>query len=77
MTRNLDIALLRAFVAVADHGSMTAAGRMLHLTQGAISQQIARLEAQAGSLFVRDHRALRLTTEGALARTVPAPAGGP
>lgn len=64
MTRNLDIALLRAFVAVADHGSMTAAGRMLHLTQGAISQQIARLEAQAGSLFVRDHRALRLTTEG-------------
>ncbi|AOZ09977.1 LysR family transcriptional regulator [Cupriavidus malaysiensis] len=64
MTRNLDIALLRAFVAVADHGSMTAAGRMLHLTQGAISQQIGRLEAQAGPLFARDHRALRLTTEG-------------
>jgi DNA-binding transcriptional LysR family regulator len=64
MTRNLDIALLRSFVAVADHGSMTAAGRLLHLTQGAISQQIARLEALSGPLFVRDRRDLRLTAAG-------------
>ncbi|MBU6491396.1 MAG: LysR family transcriptional regulator [Burkholderiales bacterium] len=64
MPRNLDIALLRAFVAVADRKSMTAAGRLLHLTQGAISQQIARLEIQTGPLFVRDHRGMRLSAGG-------------
>jgi DNA-binding transcriptional LysR family regulator len=64
MTRNLDIALLRAFVTTADHGSMTAAGNALHLTQGAVSQQIARLEALCGPLFFRDHRDLRLTSAG-------------
>jgi DNA-binding transcriptional LysR family regulator len=64
MTRNLDIALLRAFVTTAEHGSMTAAGFALHLTQGAVSQQIARLEALSGPLFSRDHRDLRLTLAG-------------
>lgn len=64
MARNLDIALLRAFVTIADHGSMTAAGHALHLTQGAVSQQIARLEALSGPLFFRDHRDLRLTSAG-------------
>ena len=33
--RNLDLELIRAFVAVADHGSMTIAGNALHLTQSA------------------------------------------
>lgn len=65
MARNLDIALLRSFTAVADHQSMTAAGQILHVTQGAISQQIARLEALAGGpLFTRDRRGLRLTSSG-------------
>lgn len=64
MTRNLDLALLRAFVSVADHRSMTAAGHALHLTQGAISQQVARLEMLSGSLFVREHRNLLLTAAG-------------
>lgn len=65
MARNLDIALLRSFTAVADHQSMTAAGQILHVTQGAISQQIARLEALAGGpLFTRDRRGLRLTSLG-------------
>ncbi|WP_175909512.1 MULTISPECIES: LysR substrate-binding domain-containing protein [unclassified Burkholderia] len=64
MVRNLDIALLRAFVTVADHGSMTAASRALHLTQGAISQQVARLETLSGPLFVREHRNLLLTADG-------------
>jgi DNA-binding transcriptional LysR family regulator len=64
MARNLDIALLRAFVTTADQGSMTAAAQRLHLTQGAVSQQIARLEALAGALFVRDPRELRLTAAG-------------
>lgn len=64
MARNLDIALLRAFVAVADRKSMTAAARLLHLTQGAISQQISRLETHSGPLFVREHRDMRLTANG-------------
>lgn len=65
MIRNLDIGLLRAFVVVADHRSMTAAARRLHLTQGAISQQIARLEALAGGkLLARDRRGISLTPFG-------------
>ncbi|MFP8967368.1 LysR substrate-binding domain-containing protein [Pokkaliibacter sp. CJK22405] len=64
MSRNLDIALLRTFVFVADHGSMTAAGNTLHLTQSAVSQQIARLEEQTGDLFIREKRTLRLTPNG-------------
>lgn len=64
MPRNLDIALLRTFVTVADHASMTAAGRALHITQSAVSQQVTRLEAMSGALFARDRRALRLTPAG-------------
>ena len=65
MTRNLDTALLRTFVGVADCASMTAAANMLKLTQSAVSQQIARLEAQLGHvLFVRDRRQMRLTSHG-------------
>jgi len=65
MLRNLDVALLRTFAAVADHRSMTAAGRALHLTQGAVSQQVKRLEAFFGaSLFTRGRRGLRLTPSG-------------
>ncbi|RYC29691.1 LysR family transcriptional regulator [Lichenibacterium minor] len=65
MPRNLDMALLRAFTAVADHRSMTVAAQALHLTQGAVSQQIARLEALAGGpLLARERPGLRLTPAG-------------
>ncbi len=65
MTRNLDIGLLRAFAAVADRRSMTAAGEALNLTQGAVSQQIARLEALAGGpLLTRGRPGLGLTPSG-------------
>lgn len=65
MARNLDTALLRSFLTVADHASMTAAARILNLTQGAVSQQIARLETMVGApLFVRDRSGLRLTALG-------------
>lgn len=63
--RNLDIELVRAFVAVADHGSMTVAGNLLHLTQSAVSQQIMRLERRLDQkLFRRERRGLRLTPAG-------------
>ncbi|MER8653219.1 LysR family transcriptional regulator [Mesorhizobium sp. M0847] len=65
MIRNLDTALIRTFVTVADKASMTAAANALHLTQGAVSQQIKRLEEALGcSLFERDRRGLRLTRPG-------------
>lgn len=65
MARNLDTALLRAFVAVAETGGMTAAGQVINLTQAAVSQQIKRLEEGFGVLlFERDRRGLTLTREG-------------
>jgi DNA-binding transcriptional LysR family regulator len=65
MTQNLDLHLVRTFVAVADHGSMTVAANSLHLTQGAVSQQIKRLEESfACSLFEREGRRLALTQVG-------------
>ncbi|MBO6521383.1 MAG: LysR family transcriptional regulator [Rhodospirillales bacterium] len=63
--RNIDVALARAFVATAETGGMTAAGRLLNLTQGAVSQQIKRLEdLLQKELFDREHRQLTLTAEG-------------
>ena len=65
MTRNLDTGLVRTFVAVADRASMTVAANALHLTQGAVSQQVKRLEEALGcSLFERGRRGLRLTPPG-------------
>ena len=65
MPRNLDTALLRAFVAVADTAGMTSAANLLHLTQAAVSQQIKRLEGAFGcELFERDRKGLRLTAPG-------------
>ncbi len=65
MTRNLDITLVRTFVAAADSASMTVAANSLHLTQGAVSQQIRRLEETLGvPLFERERRGLRLTPAG-------------
>ncbi|MEI9430321.1 LysR family transcriptional regulator [Mesorhizobium sp. Cs1299R1N3] len=65
MIRNLDTSLVRTFVTVADKASMTAAANALHLTQGAVSQQVKRLEDTLGcSLFERDRRGLRLTHSG-------------
>ncbi len=65
MSRDIDLSLLRAFVAVAETGGMTAAGRHLNLTQAAVSQQIKRLEEQFGNvLFDRAQRRLDLTPAG-------------
>lgn len=65
MARNLDIALLRTFVTVAGTGNMTVAGQRLGLTQGAVSQQIGRLEENLQCvLFDRSQRGLKLTRQG-------------
>ncbi|WP_322013132.1 LysR substrate-binding domain-containing protein [Paraburkholderia sp. J12] len=65
MTRNLDLDLIRTFVAVADSGSMTVAANLLHMTQGAVSQQVRRLEDVLDCLlFVRRARKLELSNQG-------------
>jgi len=65
MARNIDTALLRAFVTVAETGGMTRAGQMLNLTQAAVSQQVKRLEEQFQlSLFERAKKAVVLTADG-------------
>ena len=62
---DIDVRLLRAFVAVADTGRMTTAARVVNLTQGAISQQVKRLESLFGcTLFRRDADLVRLTRDG-------------
>lgn len=56
---------LHAFECAARHQSFTEAGKELHVTQGAISQQIKQLESQLGFLlFHRQPRKLILTTKG-------------
>lgn len=61
----MDLALLRAFVAVVETGGMTSAARTLNLTQAAVSQQIRRLEEFfATQLIDRNHRRPVLTPVG-------------
>ena len=61
----LDLELVRAFVAVAERGSFSAAASCLFRTQAAVSQQIQRLEAHLGEvLLVRTSRTVRLSQGG-------------
>jgi LysR family transcriptional regulator, glycine cleavage system transcriptional activator len=56
---------LRAFEAAARHLSFTLAAHELHVTPGAVAQQVRSLEAQLGlALFERLHRQLMLTPAG-------------
>lgn len=56
---------LRTFEAVARHSSVTKAAAELHVTPGAVSQQVRQLEAALRiELFVRQHRKLALTDGG-------------
>src|ERR671927_1249326 len=61
----LDVRRLRVLRAVAQHGSFSAAAEALSYTQSAISQQIAALERETGTLLVqRNARGVRLTEAG-------------
>lgn len=56
---------LKAFLAVADHGGFTAAGRLLGLSQPAVSRAVARLEDELGSpLLVRERDRVFLNAAG-------------
>lgn len=61
----MDTELLRAFVTVAECEGFSAAGKVLHRTQSAVSLQIKRLENQMGkALFERNSRSVMLTGSG-------------
>lgn len=63
--RNLDLTALRSFAAVADHGGVTRAARMLNLTQSAVSMQLKRLEETLNvPLLERAGRGVALTATG-------------
>ncbi len=65
MRRDIDISLLRAFVAVVETGSVTGAAALLNLTQAAVSQQVKRLEELFSTeLFERHHKRLALRPNG-------------
>ncbi|MFZ6731902.1 LysR family transcriptional regulator [Undibacterium sp. Ji42W] len=63
--KNLDIGLLRTFLHVAETHSMTFAAQRLHMTQGAVSQQIKRLEEVLDKRILdRGRSGVSLTVEG-------------
>jgi DNA-binding transcriptional LysR family regulator len=63
----LDVTRLRVLVAVARHGSVTAAAHALNYAQPSVSHHIARLEAETGArLTQRAGRGIRLTDAGRL-----------
>jgi DNA-binding transcriptional LysR family regulator len=65
MFQNLDVDVLKTFLAIADTGSFTRAGEQVHKTQSAVSMQMKRLEEVVGRpIFVRDGRASRITADG-------------
>src|SRR5262249_51114858 len=61
----MDLRRLKTFAAVAEHGTVLRAAQVLHITQPALSRQIAGLEQEVGfELFERIGRRLLLTPRG-------------
>ncbi|MBC2659070.1 LysR family transcriptional regulator [Pseudomonas sp. MSSRFD41] len=66
MVKSLPLQALRTFVEVGQRGGVKAAAEALHVTPGAVSQQIRLLEDRLGmALFTRERQGLRLTDAGA------------
>jgi LysR family transcriptional regulator for metE and metH len=62
---NLEIRHLKLVAAVAETGSITRAGNLLHLTQSALSHQLRDAEEQLGvTLFERKNARMALTSAG-------------
>lgn len=63
---SLDWSLVQAFLAVAETGSLSAAGRTLGTSQPTLGRQVKSIEAQLGAdLFHRQARGFSLTETGA------------
>jgi DNA-binding transcriptional LysR family regulator len=64
-TETVELRHLRYFVATAEQGSFSKTARLLYVSQSAISEQIADLEAEIGvKLFRREGRSTELTPAG-------------
>ena len=62
---SIDWSFARAFLMTAETGSLSAAARLMDLTQPTLSRQVAELEAQLGvALFERIGKRLVLTDAG-------------
>src|SRR3974390_2506908 len=59
----MDLPQLQALIAIADHGSFSAAAASLHTVQSNVSSHIARLERELGVQLV-DRQGGKLTEEG-------------
>ncbi|MFF7752144.1 LysR family transcriptional regulator [Streptomyces sp. NPDC007971] len=71
---NIDLRHLRCFLAVAEEGGFTAAGRRLHLTQPTLTRNIRTLEDSLGvRLFERSTRRTELTDKGKTLQEAVAP----
>ena len=65
----MEIRLLKYFLAVANEEGITKAARHLHITQPALSRQLAQLEEELGKkLYIRDNYGIKLTDDGILLR---------
>ncbi|MGW5371914.1 LysR family transcriptional regulator [Streptomyces sp. NPDC004009] len=63
----LNLERLRTLDALARHGSVSAAADALHVTTSAVSQQLGKLEREAGQrLLAKNGRGVRLTDAGRL-----------
>ncbi|MGW5456208.1 LysR family transcriptional regulator [Nocardia sp. NPDC003979] len=62
---------MEVILAVAEHGSLTAAARSLHLSQPSVSQAVSAVERRLGGpVFVRHPRGMKPTVQGAAALPV-------
>jgi molybdate transport repressor ModE-like protein len=72
-TNDLDLRLLRSFLAVSQCGKISTAAKHLHLSQPAVTAHLRRLEEIVGKpLITRSTRGVRLTTHGNALRTFSA-----
>lgn len=65
MSSQLPLQALRTFVEIGRRGSLKSAAQTLHVTSGAISQQIRLLEERLGmELFIRERNGMKLSPAG-------------